>query len=182
MRRWRPVVVMAAVVAGLASAAAAGGLITVDEALAAAYPGARAERRTEFLTEEQREAAARLAGGEVASRMVTRYRLERDGAVVGWAYLDTHRVRTLPETLLVMLSADGNVRRVEVVAFREPLEYLPPGRWYAQMEGHALDRELSLKRGVRPITGATLSARAAVDAVRRVLALHRVLGGGEAVR
>jgi len=182
MRRRRTITCLAAAVFGVASAVGAGGLITVDEALASAFPGARAGRRTMFLTEEQRTAAARLAGVELRSRMVTRYRLERDGALAGWAYLDTHRVRTLPETLLVMLDSAGAVHRVEVVAFREPREYLPPARWYAQMDGRTLDRELGLKRGVRPITGATLSARAAVDAVRRVLALHRVLTESEDAR
>ena len=37
-----------------------------------------------------------------------------------------------------------------------------------------LDEELELKRAIRPVTGATLTARATSDAVRRILAIHDV--------
>lgn len=160
------------------SFAGAAVLTTVDEALAAAFPGAEASKETLFLTEAQRREAEGRAGVPVTSRMVTRYTLVRRGEVVGWGYLDTHTVRTLPESLLVLVRPDGTVTRVEAVTFREPMEYLPPRRWYAQLEGRGLDEELALKRGVRPITGATLSARAAVEATRRVLAIHAVLEAG----
>ena len=100
--------------------------------------------------------------------------------MVGFAYIDTHRVRTLPETLLVILEVDGSVRRVEVAAFREPLDYKPGDSWYRQFDDEELDRDLSLDRDIRPITGATLTARATTDAVRRVLAIHlAVTGKGE---
>ena len=38
-----------------------------------------------------------------------------------------------------------------------------------------MNDELSMKRGIRAVTGATLTARATTDAARRVLALHHVL-------
>lgn len=175
-RRFR---VLAALVVGATAAAAAAGtsLPTPDEALALAFPGAAVERESVFLDEDQAAAVERLAGADRPSRLVTRFRASRGGEVVGWAYLDTHRVRTLPETLLVILSADGSVRRVEVVAFREPPDYLPPPAWYRQLDGHRLGPELSLGRAIRPITGATLTAQATTAATRRVVALHAVLGG-----
>ncbi|MDH3816392.1 MAG: hypothetical protein OEV48_17995 [Acidobacteriota bacterium] len=37
-----------------------------------------------------------------------------------------------------------------------------------------MDDELALKRDIRPVTGATLTARATTEAVRRVLAIHAV--------
>jgi hypothetical protein len=151
-------------------------LITVDEALALAFPGATTERQTLFLSGEQRARVALDSGAEVSSSLATRYVARgADGAVRGWAYLDTHRVRTLPETVMVVLDADGMVRRVEVVTFREPLEYMPRRGWYEQYEGQKLDDDLALKRDIRPVTGATLTARSTTEAVRRVLALHAVM-------
>ena len=150
-------------------------LISLDEALALAFPGDRTARETLFLTDAQLAAAAAASGREGQGALVTRFTATREGAVTGFAYLDTHRVRTLPETVLVVVTPAGTVARVEVVAFREPLDYLPPKPWYAQVEGRALDAELELKRAIRPVTGATLTARATTDAVRRVLALHQVL-------
>jgi Na+-translocating ferredoxin:NAD+ oxidoreductase RnfG subunit len=151
-------------------------LITVEEALELAFPASVTERQTLFLNDEQREKIEEESGAEVSSSLATRYIARgEDGVIRGWAYLDTHRVRTLPETLMIALDADGSVRRVEVVTFREPIEYMPRERWYEQYQGKVLDNGLALKRDIRPVTGATLTARATTEAVRRVLALHRVV-------
>ena len=158
-------------------AATTGGtvLITVEEALELVFPGAITNQETLFLSDDQRKLAEKESGSEISSALATRYVAQgKDGAVLGWAYLDTHRVRTLPETLMVVIGADGTVRRVEVVTFREPLEYMPREGWYGQYDGQHLDDDLALKRDIRPVTGATLTARATTEAVRRVLAIHAV--------
>jgi len=166
---------VASVVCLVGSTAGATVLITVEEALELAFPGAITERQTLFLSDDQRDKAKKESGSEISSALATRYVAKGvDGAVLGWAYLDTHRVRTLPETLMVVIGADGAVRRVEVVTFREPLEYMPRGAWYAQYKGQELDDDLVLKRDIRPVTGATLTTRATTEAVRRVLAIHAV--------
>lgn len=148
---------------------------SVEQALHMAFPGAQIGRESLFLTAAQLETVAQESGVEGQRALTTRFTLREGGDVVGWAYLDTHRVRTLPETLLVMIDEGGRVRRVEVVVFREPPDYLPPLRWYRQFEGRSLDPQLELKADIRPMTGATLSVRAATDAVRRVLAVHAVV-------
>jgi Na+-translocating ferredoxin:NAD+ oxidoreductase RnfG subunit len=163
----------------LVSVAAATVLITVEEAVALAFGDAATTRETLFLTEEQISRVAEEGGGELSGAMVTRYVAMADGNRVGYAYLDTHRVRTLPETLMVVLEPGGGVRRVEVVAFREPLEYVPRDSWYGQFEGERLSDELALKRNIRPVTGATLTARATTEAVRRILAIHTVVETGD---
>jgi hypothetical protein len=152
--------------------------LSVDEAVRLAFPGAEVARRTAYLTQEQVRRARALAGVEVPSALVTYYQAKRAGRLAGTAYFDTHRVRTLPETLMIVVDPQGKVARMEVVSFREPEEYLPRGVWYEQFRGRSLDRDLQLKRDIHPVTGATLTARATTDAVRRVLALHQVIGQG----
>lgn len=157
--------------------------LTVEEALDLAYPDCEVARSTVFLDEDQLRQAQEAAGVEVESGLVYPYRADcggDDGGASGGnsggtAYFDSHRVRTLPETVMVALDADGNVLRVEVLAFREPEDYIPRDVWYRQFDGEALDDELDLKRGIRGVTGATLTARATTEAVRRVLAIHRIL-------
>jgi len=173
--------IAAAALIGAASPrpAAAAVLMTRDQALAAAFPaGAAVERQTSFLTDAQIAKARGLAGPgiEIASALVTRY-VARDasGKLVGTAYFDTHRVRTLEETLMVVIGPEGKASRVDVLAFGEPPEYQPKKGWLDQFRGRGLDDELSVKRGIHGITGATLSSQAATDAVRRVLAIHAVL-------
>lgn len=170
----RSILATAALVA--AASARAKVFLTQEEALKLAFPGAAVERKTAFLTEAQRREARRLSGDtELPAGLVTYYAATKEGAPVGTAYFDTHRVRTLPETIMVVVGPSGTVARIEVLSFQEPEEYLPRPRWYAQFSGKPLDDDLSMKRAIRPVTGATLTARATTDAARRVLALHRVL-------
>ena len=159
---------------GWSGAASSKVFLTVDEALRLVFAGAKVERRTAYLTKEQVRKAAELSGEEVASALVTYY--EGPG---GLAYFDTHRVRTLPETLMVVVDPQGKVKRIEVITFREPEEYMPRGNWYGQFKGRKLDRDLEVKRGIHPVTGATLTVRATTGAVRRVLALHQVISEGK---
>lgn len=150
----------------------------MDEALKLAFPGCEVVRRTAYLTPEQLRRARELARTEVPSALVNSYAATRAGQLAGTAYFDTHRVRTLPETLMIVIDPQGKVARIEIVSFREPEEYLPRGVWYEQFRGKALGPDLQLKRDIRPVTGATLTARATTDAVRRVLAIHKVVGEG----
>ncbi len=149
--------------------------LTVEEALKLAFPGCTIEKEVVYLTDAQRERAAKLAEVGVESKVVRPYVARRNGAVVGTAYVDVHRVRSLKESVMVVVDPKSKIARVELLSFAEPLEYVPKAEWWGQFVGKGLDDELALKRGVRGITGATLSARAGVEAARRVLALHRVL-------
>ena len=105
------------------------------------------------------------------------YVATRDGKVVGTAYFDAHKVRTKRQTLMIVVGLDHRIERIELLAFAEPEDYVPRGNWYGQFIGKRLDDELSMKRGIRGVTGATLTARATTAAARRVLALHEVVFG-----
>ena len=149
-------------------------LLTQEQALATAFPAAvKVTRQTFFLTPEQLAAARSESGVDFDDRLVVRY-AGSDGRV---AYFDTHRVRTEPETVMVVVMPDGSVDRVEILAFNEPTDYFPKRRWLDQLLGRHLDRDLALNRAVRPISGASLTGRALVNATRKVLALHHVLTG-----
>jgi Na+-translocating ferredoxin:NAD+ oxidoreductase RnfG subunit len=67
------------------------------------------------------------------------------------------------------------VRTLRVLAFHEPLDYLPNERWYAQFDRKSLAEPLRVGGDVHGIVGATLSARATTRGVRRALALYEVL-------
>lgn len=149
--------------------------LTTEEALKLAFPDCTVEREMHYLTDAQLEAARKLAEVPVASALAPAYVARKDGKLVGTAYFDTHKVRTQAETLMVVVNPDRSVRRVEVLSFDEPLDYLPKGAWYGQFQGRSLDAELNLKRGLHAVSGASLTARATTEAVRRVLAVHQVL-------
>ena len=157
--------------------------LTQDEALAVAFPPpATVERRTAYLSEQELERARTLAGADVnVEAAIVTYYVGRDGSrSVGVAYFDAHRVRTLQEVLMIVVTPEAQVKSIEVLRFSEPRDYLAPGGWLEQFERRGLDEELSVRRGIVNITGATLTSSAVTRAVRRTLALHDVVAPFEA--
>ena len=147
-----------------------------QEALALAFPDSdRIERRDFLLDDAQAARVEKLASAPLESRIATLHAGWRGETLLGYAVIDVHNVRTLPEALMVVLAPDGAVRSVRLLAFHEPTDYRPSDRWYDQFAGKRLGPDLQLLRGVHAIAGATLSARAATRSVRRALALYRVL-------
>jgi hypothetical protein len=123
----------------------------------------------------KKKRATELAGHKPRRSMVYAYEGRKGGKLVGTAYFDRHRVRSKQELVMVVVGPDSSVRRLEVLAFEEPVDYLPRGSFYAQLIGRALDEKLSTKRDIVGVSGATLTVNATVQAVRRVLAAHMVL-------
>jgi len=146
-----------------------------DEALALAFPGSeRIEERVVILTDAQKAEIEKRARAPLETQLWTLYVGWKSGAVQGYAVIDSHNVRTLPETFMVVVEPNGTLRRVDVLAFHEPPEYLPTGRWIEQFPGKELDDDLKLGAGIQGITGATLSAQAMTAGVRRALAILAV--------
>lgn len=153
--------------------------LTKKEALELAFEGCEVTRSVVVLSDEQREAVGKLSGEKPDQRLVYPYVATKDGEVVGTAWFDAHEVRTFREVLMFVVDPEGKIERLEVLAFGEPKEFIPRTSWYAQFLDRKLDEELSLGKAIKPVTGATLTARATTDAARRVLAIHQVWNGGE---
>lgn len=149
---------------------------TVDQAVAECFPDAEVTRTTAVLDDAARKRIEAASGVDAPNSIVHPYVVRRDGEVIGTVYFDVHRVRTRRETMAVAIGADGRVVRTLVCAFAEPQDYIPPQPFYDQFANRTLDDELRLRRGVDGVTGATLTCKATVGCVRRVLALHAELG------
>ena len=151
--------------------------LTQEQALRSAFPPpAQVERRTLYLSEADAAKIAKEAGSPLGGSVFSYYVGRRDSEIAGYAYFDTHIVRTLPETIMVLVRPDGRIQRIDVLSFAEPEEYFPREAWRGQFSGKDLDPDLALRRGIRGLTGASLTAEAITAACRRILALHRFAG------
>ena len=122
--------------------------LTQEEALRLAFPkGAVVTRKTAFLSEADRAEVARRSGGAPPPGLVVYYVATVDGKDAGTAYFDTHVVRTLPETILVVVDPKGAIARIEVLSFSEPEEYLPRENWYGQFSGQDAERRALREEG-----------------------------------
>jgi len=156
----------------LALAAPARVLETQQQALASVFSGSTMLRQQFFLSAEQLERAKKEAGFAFNDALVIRY-TGSNGMV---AYFDSHRVRTEAETVMIVVDAKGEIARIDILSFNEPTDYFPKRRWLDQFLGKHLDNDLSLKGAIRPMSGASLTGTAIVNASRKILAIHHVLG------
>ncbi|MFO0691019.1 MAG: FMN-binding protein [Myxococcota bacterium] len=146
------------------------------QALAEAFPDAtRIERKTFVLRREQSAQIKEILGIPAQSKVVVIHVAYQGDRVIGFGEIAVHKVRTQPEALLLTLTPEGQIRSVRVIAFHEPLDYMPTDPWYAQFVGKKKGDGLGLGREIHGVVGATLSAQAAVDAVRRLIAYWEVL-------
>ena len=103
-------------VALLARPAAATVFLAKDEALALAFPGNdRIEERVVILTDAQKADVEKRARAPLETQLWTIYVGWKGGAVQGYAVIDSHNVRTMPETFMVVVEPNGALRRVDVL-------------------------------------------------------------------
>jgi Na+-translocating ferredoxin:NAD+ oxidoreductase RnfG subunit len=146
------------------------------QALAEAFPDAtRIDRDTRILRAKTVARIEAITRQKLESKIVVLHTAYQGGLVLGYAHIDVHTVRTKTEALMIVLAPSGEVRSVRILAFHEPLEFLPTDRWYSQFSGKTSLASLRVGRDVHGVVGATLSARAAAEAIRRMLAYWEVL-------
>jgi hypothetical protein len=148
---------------------------TSEEAIKDLFPGSTLRLDYITLSSPEQKRASDLAGTTVSSKNKLWRVVGEEGELLGFALIDTHRVRNKRESLLISWTEDGRALGPRVLGFAEPLQYLPRAKWYGQFKGKALKDSLRLRGDIDGISGATLSARATVKAVRRGLAIDEVL-------
>lgn len=146
-----------------------------NEALELAFgKGTQVEQLSLFPDEQQVAKIEELAKVKLDTGLFTFYVGKDQGKILGYAAIETGTVRTKPETLMIVLTVTGELRNVTTLAFHEPPEYQPPERWFEQLYKRPL-ADMDFNKGVDGISGATLSTRAAVSGVRKVMAIYQVM-------
>ncbi len=146
-----------------------------EEAMVLAFgEGAKIEMLSLFPDEQQLAQIEQLAKVKLDSGMFTFYVGKNNDTVTAYAAIESITVRTKPETLLIVLTPDGHLRNVYTLAFHEPPEYQPPERWFEQLYQRNVE-DLEFNKGVDGISGATLSTRASLTSIRKVMAIYRVM-------
>ena len=171
-----PGLMLIAIVFGLALTPCFGKVFySKDEALKLAFgDDASVETLSLFPSEQQAAQIEQLAKVKLESKMFSFYVGKKHNAILGYAAIESHTVRTQPETLLVLLDVQGNLSHVYTLAFHEPPEYQTPERWFEQLLNHSIDA-LSFDKDIQGVAGATLSARAALNSTRKVMAMYQIM-------
>jgi len=146
-----------------------------NEALELAFgKGIPVEQLSLFPDEQQVAKIQQDAKVKLDSGLFTFYVGKDQDKILGYAAIETSTVRTKPETLMIVLTPDGALRKVYTLAFHEPPEYQPPDRWFEQLYKRPL-AEMDFNKGVDGISGATLSTRSALNSIRKVMSIYEVM-------
>jgi Na+-translocating ferredoxin:NAD+ oxidoreductase RnfG subunit len=154
--------------------------LTADQAQRALFPeadsftAAPVRLTADLKSLLQAEGAGRPRGNEQPA-----WTARLHDAVIGHVLVDEVIGKHELITYAVGIGADGAVRGVEILDYRETRggEVRDP-RWRAQFAGKRQGAKLRLDEDIQNISGATLSCRHVTEGVRRLVALHaRALKG-----
>lgn len=162
------------VTAAPAPARAAAGL-SLEQALAESFPGARIERRTLALTPADVKRVEVGSHARSPARLVTAHVAWRGDTLAGAAFTDRRVVRTREALLFIAVAPDTSIARIEVLAFFEPPDYQPSPRWLGLFRGRGAHTPLTPPRQVANVSGASLTSRAVNESARLALAWYQLL-------
>lgn len=127
------------------------------------------------LSKEQAAEIERLSGVAVRVPDQQVWVVRAEGRNLGWFIVDEVVGKHELITYAAALNADGSVRQIEVLEYRESYGYeIRNPNWRRQFVGKRQGDTLKLDQDIRNITGATLSCRHITEGVKRLLATHQV--------
>src|SRR5947208_4096767 len=145
--------------------------LTVDQAQRAIFPRKSFTAAPVNLTSVQRKAIERASGVRVLRDEQQVWRVSGGG----WFIVDEVVGKHEFITYAVGLNADGSVKQIEVMDYRETYGgEIRNEKWRAQFVGKTSKSPLKLASDIKNISGATLSCRHVTDGVKRLLAFYEV--------
>jgi hypothetical protein len=145
--------------------------LTIDQAQRAIFPGKSLTAAPVKLTPAQRKAIGQASGvGELHDEQRV-WRVNGGG----WFIVDEVVGKHEFITYAVGLNADGAVKQIEVMDYRETYGgEIRNENWRAQFVGKTSQSPLKLDSDIKNISGATLSCRHVTDGVKRLLAFYEI--------
>jgi Na+-translocating ferredoxin:NAD+ oxidoreductase RnfG subunit len=171
MKHWIHFVTAPVTLAGAAVPGFANTYLTVEQAQQVIFPGASFAPLKMTLTAEQQKNIESRSGVRVRSRELRVWKVSGGG----WFMVDEVLGKHEYITYALGLSANGAVKQIEVLDYRETYGYqVREASWRQQFVGKTAGAPLRLDGDIRNISGATLSSRHVTEGVRRLLATYEI--------
>jgi Na+-translocating ferredoxin:NAD+ oxidoreductase RnfG subunit len=140
---------------------------TVEQAQQAIFPGSKMIQAFVTLTDAQKREIERRTGVNVRFTEIRIWKAAEGGYFVVDEVVGKHEFITYA----IGLNADGSVKQVEIMDYRESYGYeIRNADWRKQFVGKTSAAPLKLEQDIQNVSGATLSCRHVTDGVKRVLA------------
>lgn len=148
--------------------------LTIEQAQQSAFPDADDWSVDASPISDAVRRELHAAGADI--RRPKRWRALRGETLLGWFFVDEVIGKSEMITYSLAINADGSVRAVEVLTYRETHggEVALPA-WRRQFVGKRATDPVRLGTDIRNISGATLSSRHLSDGIRGLLQLQQKL-------
>lgn len=148
--------------------------LTVDEAQRAVFPDADGFQEIVIAqqTPSQLKELLAQAGPQPAHGTIRIWRATQNGRLLGHVFLDEVIGRQNLITYAVGIGADGELRNLEILAYRESHggEIRNPA-WRAQFDHRTALDQVRFRTDIKNISGATLSSEHVTEGIRWLMAL-----------
>jgi len=169
--RFVSIPIAAVAVAGQVQAAQ---YLTIEQAQTLMFGKEAKFQRSDLQWDEQTSAAIQQASGvRVTRNKQPVWKVMKNDALVGYFIIDEVYGKHEYITYAVALDADGRVRQLEVLVYRESYGYeIRNPAWRAQFIGKQHGDPVTLEEDIKNISGATMSCRHISEGVKRLLATY----------
>ena len=133
---------------------------------------AKVSKKNILLTSAQAKKISKDAKAKLKSKIFRVFKATDGEKVLGYGVLVNRKVRSKNAVVLYIIDKSYVLKSIEIIAFNEPMEYIPSKTWIAQFENVATTSRLRVGKEIPTITGATLSARSIVDGSRIAFAFY----------
>lgn len=154
-------------------------LLSPFDAMKATYGSdANVSKTNILLSAKEAERVEERSSVKLTTKIYRVFKAERGGKIAGYGVLVTRTVRSKSAAVLYFITPEGRLTGIEIVAFNEPPEFIPPKTWLSQFEDKTASDPLRVGKDIPTITGATMSARNVTDGSRLALAVFDVVVKG----
>ncbi len=131
------------------------------------------ERNDLKFSEAAQSAIYKASGVKVERKKQPLWEVMEGDKLVGYFIIDEVYGKHEYITYAVALEADGRVRQIEVLVYRESYGYeIRNPAWRAQFIGKKFGDPVTLDNDIKNISGATMSCRHVAEGVKRLLATY----------
>ncbi|MFT7004750.1 MAG: hypothetical protein ACJAWW_002115 [Sulfurimonas sp.] len=148
-------------------------LISPIDAMKQSYGiDANVVKKNILLNKRQATIIQKNAKTKLSSKIFRIFKATKNDKILGYGILINKKIRSKNAVALYLISKDSTLLGIEIIAFNEPMEYIPSKKWMSQFENVSTDKHFRVGRNIPTITGATLSARSLTDSSRIAFAFY----------
>lgn len=133
------------------------------------------EQKTIILNEKQVQQLSKSSQQTIDTKLYRVYIAKNGSSTIGYGVLLNKKVRTKTAIALYLIDMKSSIKSIEIVAFNEPIEYLPTKTWLDGFANKNGTNALHLNQDVPTVSGATLSAHAITDGSRLALSIINII-------